>query len=136
MNSTTPSGKSTGKKDNSPLSPREVAEKKFSEKHHEILPININFDGGVSIVSWNVKSAAVWVRAQDHKDIIGCLHQELKSDIFCIQESLWVSKSFCRHTMREENTSNFRCIGNKEASILYNACNVTVKDISSSITLS
>jgi exonuclease III len=122
-------------KDSSPLTHIESIEASYSEKSHDTLSQRINFDGAFTIVAWNVKSAAKWVKSKDHKEIISYVHAHLKADIFCIQESLWVSKSFCQHTMTESNTDKFRCVGNKEASILYNHETVQVEDVSREIPL-
>lgn len=122
-------------KNNSPLTSTEISEKDFSEKKNEILRQKIQNRIAFSIVTWNVKSSDTSVRADSHKKIISFLHAHLKSDIFCLQESLWVAKNFTKHTMKIENTKNFKAIGNKEASILYNSNNVSITDFTKYINL-
>ena len=61
-------------KDSSPLKPHEVVQITSSEKYHRKLTAEVDQCTAVSIIQWNVKSAGLHVKSQDHQKLIRLMH--------------------------------------------------------------
>jgi exonuclease III len=124
-------------KDNSPLKLIERVEKTASEKKHRSIEIDTREQMvSVTITQWNVKSAGLFVKSNDHKTLISIIHstEGTNADIFCFQESLWVPRMFSKHIIRQSNDPNYSMLGDgKDAGIYFQNKTVAVEDITAEI---
>jgi hypothetical protein len=109
-------------KDSSPMKPHEVVQITSSEKYHRILTVEVDQCMAVSIIQWNMKSAGLHVKSQDHKNLIRLMHScaGTNADIFCFQESLWVPRIFNKHIIQlNTNDQSYTMLGDKQAGIYF-----------------